>query len=86
MSYEIGAELLNFGALIAFMMVNLSAARRAWRAEKRRWFAAVLSVLGFVVCLLLWANLSRLAIVAGLAWGVLGVALYATRRGLMQTV
>lgn len=86
MSFEIGAELLNFGALIAFMMVNLSAARRAWQAgdidhgPAWRVMAAALSALGFVVCLLLWWNLSRLALVAGACWAVAGVVLYVVRR------
>ena len=36
LSYQLGAEMLNFGAFIAFMGVNLAAFTRYWvRAEKK---------------------------------------------------
>ena len=33
-TYETGAELLNFGALLAFMGVNLSSVRHAFRFKE----------------------------------------------------
>ncbi len=78
MSYEIGAELLNYGALIAFMMVNIAAARRAWVEQTP--LLAMLSVFGFLVCALLWANLSGLALRVGTLWAVAGGVLWLIRR------
>ena len=81
LSYEKGAELLNYGALIAFMGVNLASASLALKAEQRGWFAAVTGMLGFAVCLFLWASLGRLALTAGTIWAAFGVMLYLARRG-----
>src|SRR5271170_6781121 len=50
-SYERGAELLNFGALIAFMGVNAAALTRYYlRAKEKHWTDLVSPVLGFLVC------------------------------------
>ncbi len=72
MSYQLGAELLNFGAFIGFMGVNLSAllnGRRAGHAAT----AMILPALGFVICLVIWLNLSTLAKTAGFAWLAVGL-------------
>jgi amino acid transporter len=75
MSYQIGAELLNFGAFIGFMGVNLAALLLGWRnPETRSLGRAVLPALGFVVCLVIWLNLSNIAKIAGFSWLVLGLA------------
>jgi len=108
-SYGLGAEMLNFGALIAFMGVNLAAFIRYDVRESAKsvskalapaltviviilalwggtlaWIVAgvvwlVLAVLappmaGFVICFLLWWNLSRPAKIAGTVWMVVGIA------------
>ena len=79
-TYEIGAELLNFGALVAFMFVNGCAARRAWLEHGRyRHVLALASMLGALVCLLLWCNLSWLALLTGLAWALVGTGIYRFR-------
>jgi amino acid transporter len=76
MSYELGAELLNYGALVAFIMVNLAAARRVWLESGAAGFLPLLaSLLGCAVCALLWGNLSALALKVGTLWAVLGIAL-----------
>ena len=81
MTYETGAELLNFGALLAFMGVNLSSVIHAVRfPEKRRTGFVLLGLLGFVVCLTLWLNLSHLAKIAGGSWACLGIVLWLLRR------
>jgi putrescine importer len=75
LDFDLGAQMLNFGALIAFMGVNLAALVRYWvRAEHRTLSNLVPPVLGFAVCLLLWVNLSRAAFLAGSAWMVAGIA------------
>jgi len=78
-SFERGAELLNFGALLAFMGVNAAAFTRYYLREKDRKLANLSPVLGFVVCFLLWWNLSLPAKIAGIVWMLLGLAYGAYR-------
>jgi len=74
-SFERGVELLNFGALLAFMGVNIAAFLRFYvREPKRHWFNLGSPLLGFLVCLLLWLSLSWHAKLLGVVWMVLGVA------------
>jgi hypothetical protein len=76
MSYELGAELLNYGALVAFIMVNIAAARRVWLESGAAGVLPLLaSLLGCAVCALLWGNLSALALEVGTLWAVLGIVL-----------
>jgi hypothetical protein len=80
LSYQFGAELLNFGAFIAFMGVNLAAFVRYWvRSDDRRLMNAVLPLTGFLVCLYLWLSLRWPARVAGGAWLAAGVIYGAIR-------
>ncbi|MBV8369871.1 MAG: APC family permease [Candidatus Eremiobacteraeota bacterium] len=80
-SYELGAELLNFGALIAFMGVNLAAAVNAWREGRwANWYAIVLALLGLIVCFVIWTYLGTTAKAVGSVWALLGIALYLVRR------
>jgi putrescine importer len=75
LDYELGARMLNFGALLAFMGVNLAALIRYYvRAQEKRWSALTGSVFGFLICLLLWLNLGRTAFLAGTVWMLVGVA------------
>ena len=74
-SYGFGAELLNFGALIGFMGVNLAALTRYfWRAERKRLVNLVPPFLGFLICAYLWWSLSWPARLVGFAWLATGVA------------
>ena len=73
-NYQTGAELLNFGALIGFMGVNLSSFVYYWvRRNDRSWSHFVLPIAGFVVCLYLWLSLSVIAKIAGAAWLTTGL-------------
>ncbi len=75
LDYDLGAQMLNFGALIAFMGVNLAALVRYYVREKEKRLRNLLPpVLGFAVCLLLWLNLSRTAQIAGGIWMAVGIA------------
>ncbi len=75
LTYGLGAEMLNFGALIAFMGVNAAAFVRYYVREPQKKLSNLLPpILGFVICLGLWWNLSRPAKVVGSIWMVLGVA------------
>lgn len=74
-SYNFGAQLLNFGALIAFMGVNAAAFMRYFvRNPEKKLLNFVPPVLGFLICLLLWWNLSRPAKLVGVIWMAIGVA------------
>jgi putrescine importer len=74
LSYERGAEMLNFGALIAFMGVNVAAFLRYYvRAKEKKLTFLVPPVLGFLICFALWYNLSRPAWIYGFIWMGAGV-------------
>src|ERR1700730_8644158 len=74
-AYGLGAEMLNFGALIAFMGVNVAAFLRYYvRAKEKKLGFLIPPVLGFVICLGLWLNLSRPAIIVGSIWMLAGIA------------
>lgn len=74
-AYALGAEMLNFGALIAFMGVNVAAFLRYYlRSQEKKLGFLIPPVLGFVICLALWLNLSRPAIIVGSIWMAAGIA------------
>jgi len=74
-AYGLGAEMLNFGALIAFMGVNVAAFLRYYvRAKEKKLSFLIPPVLGFIICLGLWLNLSRPAIIVGAIWMIAGIA------------
>jgi len=80
LNFDLGAQMLNFGALIAFMGVNLAAFMRYYvRAEKKTLGNLLPPVLGFFICLLLWLSLSRTAQIAGSIWMAAGIAYGAWR-------
>jgi putrescine importer len=84
--WELAAEVVTFGALIAFMGVNLSSIKHFWIAPQvdrvRNFFIdALVPAFGFVFCLVLLISLQTWTKYAGLVWlgfGVLYVA-YTTR-------
>jgi len=74
-TYDNGAELLNFGALIAFMGVNLAALTHYYiRGNDRTLGQLIPPVLGFFICLFIWIHLSKLAMVVGSIWMIAGIA------------
>lgn len=82
MSFERGVELLNFGALIAFMGVNAAALIHYYvRSSNRRLADLFPPLCGFLVCLLLWWNLNPYAKIAGVIWMIAGVTYGAVRTG-----
>jgi putrescine importer len=77
MTYQLGAELLNFGAIIGFMGVNAAAFIHYFvRGDRKSWSAGLPPVLGFVFCLYIWKSLHTPALVAGGIWLAIGI-LYA---------
>jgi amino acid transporter len=80
LNYDLGAQMLNFGALIAFMGVNLAAFMRYYvRADKKTMGNLLPPVFGFLICLLLWLSLSVKAQIAGSIWMLTGIAYGAWR-------
>jgi len=74
LTYPLGAQLLNFGALIAFMGVNASSfALYFVRNERKTFTNFIVPVLGFTVCLYLFLSLGIKAKIAGLCWLIAGV-------------
>jgi amino acid transporter len=86
--YDLGAQLLNFGALIAFMGVNLATfAHYFVRMRMRTPGNALGPLIGFAVCFLLWMHLSTSAKILGAVWMAAGVAFGAVRtRGFRRSL
>lgn len=74
LSYPLGAQLLNFGALVAFMGVNISAFMHYFlRGERKRFTHLIVPVLGFSICFYLWFSLGIKAKIVGISWLTLGL-------------
>ncbi len=73
-NYQLGAELLNFGAFIGFMGVNLSALMRYFvRGERKTFLNLAPPLLGFLICFYIWLSLRTPAKCAGFAWLATGL-------------
>jgi len=73
-NFSLGCELLNFGALIAFMGVNVAALLHYFvRAPQRHFWSLLAPSLGFVVCAYLWWSLGRTVHVVGTVWLLTGI-------------
>jgi putrescine importer len=87
-SYGLGVEILNFGALFAYMGVNAAALARYYaRSPEKRLRDLLPPAAGFVTCLLLWLYLSHAAQIVGASWMIVGLIVGALRtRGFRQGV
>ena len=74
LTYGRGIELLNFGALIAFMGVNAAAFMRYFVRGEKNAANFVPPLVGFFICLGLWWSLSDKAKILGTVWMALGIA------------
>jgi amino acid transporter len=77
-AYEHTAELINFGAFLAFMGVNFSvfwhfAVLTRKDRRPRILVDTILPLLGFAFCALIWWNLNSLAKIAGGVWFLIGL-------------
>lgn len=78
MQWERSVEILNFGALMAFMAVNLAALRhfgfsRELRAQRNVLLDIVIPGLGFLFCLIIFLGLQGSTLAAGAAWMAVGI-------------
>jgi putrescine importer len=87
-AYQQAGELLNFGAFLSFMGVNVAAfwqfgiLKAAGNQRRRVFIDMVLPLVGFVFCTVIWWNLNPLAKTAGGIWFAIGVIyLASTTRG-----
>lgn len=72
--FELASNLINYGALIAFMGVNAAAFTRFYlRAPEKKLINNVVPALGFLVCLLIWWNLALQAQILGAVWMAIGL-------------
>jgi putrescine importer len=80
-SYQLGAELLNFGAFLAFTGVNLAAFMHYFvRGRNRGWSYLVLPLTGCAVCVYIWSNLRWQARLIGCVWLCAGLIVRISRR------
>ncbi len=82
--YDLIGELLNFGAFLGFMGVNIATIRQFYFLPQvgrtKNWFLdLVVPALGFAFCLVIWLGLGTLAKVAGGVWFAVGLAYLAIR-------
>jgi amino acid transporter len=85
LNYERSAELINFGAFLAFMGVNAAVIRHSFRVRFRQaghglFSGVALPAFGFLFCLSIWLNLSRPAKIVGGAWFAAGFLFHLVRR------
>ena len=78
LTLEQAGELLNFGALLGFMGVNLAAFRQCYRlpASEGRLAGAVIGLAGFAFCLAIWLTLPMPAKLVGGSWLLIGLVYY----------
>jgi putrescine importer len=81
-----GAELVNFGACLGFMAVNLSVlghyfVRLKQRGGSRIWANVICPAIGFAICFLIWLSISPLAMRVGALWTVAGLLYLAVQTG-----
>jgi amino acid transporter len=76
-NYQRAVALLNFGAFLAFMGVNLAMARKyyfgASRGSRAIWSSLLLPGTGFLFCAVIWISLPVPAKIAGGGWLFIGV-------------
>jgi amino acid transporter len=74
LSYQQGAELLNFGAFIAFIGVNAAAlVHYKFRSKEKVKFPFLIPALGILVCAFIWIHLSHSAQILGVLWICVGL-------------
>jgi putrescine importer len=70
-SFERAAELVNFGAFLAFIGVNVAAVRHSFITHRK--LTAIIPALGGMFCILIWWSLPRPSKIAGFAWLAIGL-------------
>jgi amino acid transporter len=90
--FQLAVELINFGAFVGFILVNLSVIRHYFiRLRLRGGFAVLTNLLfpaaGALVCLYIWMSLTSKAKLVGFGWLGLGlIYLFVLTRGFREPV
>jgi len=77
-NFQLAAELVNFGAFLGFICVNLAVINHFFlRGGKRKGGEflnyLVAPALGFVFCLYIWVSLRPIAMIVGFSWLFIGI-------------
>ena len=82
-TFEEAAKLLNFGAFLAFIGVNLACQREYfWRRPKTLGsflLSFLVPAIGAVVCLVIWTSLPVKTLLIGGGWMLAGIGYLAVR-------
>ena len=80
--FDVLTSMVNFGALSAFMLVNLSViALFTVKRKSRRWVLHVIvPALGITTILGVLSQMSTLALIVGVSWLAVGIVMYLARR------
>ncbi len=78
LNYEECARLINFGAFLAFMGVNVASMReyffKSTQKNIKSFFVDLLPpLIGFVICLIIWLNLPLKTFIIGGSWMMVGI-------------
>ncbi len=81
LTFAKGAEMLNFGAFIAFIGVNAAAlVHYRFRSKEKVFLPALLPLLGMAICAFIWLNLDIDAKILGASWVAIGLLVYLLMR------
>ena len=77
-NFQLAAELVNFGAFLGFICVNLAVishffVRRGKRSGGDFLNYLLAPALGFLFCLYIWVSLRPVAMIVGFSWLAIGV-------------
>lgn len=77
-SFQLVVELVNFGAFVGFILVNLSViwhyyVRQGGRSASQLWKNLIAPALGALICFYVWTSLSSKAMIAGFCWLAIGI-------------
>jgi putrescine importer len=91
LTYQQGAELLNFGAFIAFIGVNAAAlVHYKFRSQEKVVFPLLIPGMGIVVCAFIWIHLSHNAQILGVLWicvgGILAWYMQSSKSSALQSL
>ncbi|MCP3772764.1 APC family permease [Paenibacillus sp. MZ04-78.2] len=83
-SIEMIVQLINFGALTAFMVLNLTVFNHFYVKKGRRDVKGLihyllLPMIGFLIILYVWSGFDRMTFIVGISWMVVGVVMGAVK-------
>lgn len=79
-----GAELISFGAITGFILVNISVPAYFLVRQKERGGAAifkygVMPIIATIICIILWINIAPMGKTVGLIWLAIGIVVLAVK-------